>query len=468
MLFTLGLLLLLTPFPSLQSTSNERRNSPGSDVTKPSAVFTPSKQKTTAAPAKQTVRTTLKPNTVNQTVSPTPATSKSKPSPSVIQTTLSVAVKTTPTSGTIAYKDKHTVTVNQTVSTKSPSAAEVKVLRDKPATAGALNLQSASTKSASTHSAKTTKDKLQPVLNHTVAVKSPSASDGKSPKEKPAPTGGPTLQSASTKSASTNSFKPAKDKLQPVLNQTVTVRSPSVSDGKTAKDKPAPPVVQNVQSTSPKTGAASSQKAAKHKPATSVNQTVVDKSPSSSDTKKAEAVPVVPMKNTTAGGALGASSNQTAVNKAVAPKDRPAAAQPIQVVVSDGCQSGSSKEQELKLKPGAPLVMTHKISLLPGGCSGECETEMTALKERVARLEREMSSLKDNCRIFRFYFIQDLICSFKNLLLFLSLTGPCSVNCPNDCSDNGECQKGKCICQQGFTGQDCSKCVQGAECSKSK
>ncbi|XP_029695273.1 tenascin-N isoform X3 [Takifugu rubripes] len=441
MLFTLGLLLLLTPFPSFQSTSNERRNPTGSDVTKLNAAFTPSKPKTTAAPPKQAVPTTLKPSTVNQTVLPAPATAKSKPSPSVIQTTPSVAVKSTPASGTIANKDKHAVAVNQTVSTKSPSATNVKVLRDKPATAGALNLQSASTKSASNHSAKTTKDKLQPVLNQTVTVKPPLANDGKSPKEKTAPTGGPTLQSASTRSASTNSIKTTKDKLQPVLNQTVTVKSSSTSDGKTAKDKPAPPVVQNVQSTSPKTDPASGQKVAKNKSAPSVNQTVVDKSPSSSDAKKVAAVPAAPTKNITAGGSAVTSANQAASNsKDITPKEKPAAAQQIQVVISDGCESVNIKEQELKLKPGAPLVMTHKISLLPGGCSGGCETEMSALKERVARLEKEMSSLKDNC--------------------------PCSVNCPNDCSGNGECQKGKCVCQQGFMGPDCSNCAQGAECIK--
>ncbi|XP_054477206.1 tenascin [Anoplopoma fimbria] len=84
--------------------------------------------------------------------------------------------------------------------------------------------------------------------------------------------------------------------------------------------------------------------------------------------------------------------------------------------------------------------MTHKISLLPGGCTGGCETEMSALKGRLARLEREMSSLKEKC--------------------------PCSANCPNDCSGNGECEKGKCICQQGFMGPDCSKCAHGAECNK--
>ncbi|XP_078109288.1 tenascin [Sander vitreus] len=83
--------------------------------------------------------------------------------------------------------------------------------------------------------------------------------------------------------------------------------------------------------------------------------------------------------------------------------------------------------------------MTHKISLLPGGCTGGCEAEMSALKGRVARLEREMSSIKEKC--------------------------PCSANCPNDCSGNGECEKGKCICQQGFMGPDCSKCAQGAECN---
>lgn len=408
MLFTLGLLLLLTPFPSMQSTSNDRINIAGSNMTKPNAGLTLSKPKTTAAPPKQADRTTLKPNTVSQTVLPTPATTKSKPSPSVIQTTPSAAVKSASASGTIANKDRHTVAVNQTVSTKSPSSADVKVLRDKPATAGALNLQSASTKSASIHSAKAAKDKLQSVLNQTVTLKPPPASDAKSPKEKPAPTGGPTLQSASTKSAKTT-----KDKLQPVLNQTVTVKAPSASDGKTAKDKPAPPVVQNLQSTSPKTGSASSQKAAKSKLAVSVNQTVVGKPFTASDVKKVAAVAAVLTKNTTAGGSVGASANQS---KALAPKEMPAAAQPIQVVISDGCESGSSKEQELKLKPGAPLVMTHKISLLPGGCSGRCETEMTALKERVARLEREMSFFKDNCRTFCFFLVQLVTFSFNNLL----------------------------------------------------
>ncbi|XP_061674834.1 tenascin-like [Syngnathoides biaculeatus] len=84
--------------------------------------------------------------------------------------------------------------------------------------------------------------------------------------------------------------------------------------------------------------------------------------------------------------------------------------------------------------------MTHKINLMSGGCAGGCEAEMVEMKKRLARLEREMSLLKNKC--------------------------PCSANCPNDCSGNGECQKGKCICQDGFKGPDCSNCAQGAECRK--
>ena len=300
MLFTLGLLLLLTPFPSFQSPTNERRDSPGSDMTKPNAIFTPSKPKTTVALAKQTARPTLKPNTVNQTVLSTPATAKNKPAPAVIQTNAAAA------SGTITNKDKHTASSDQTVLARSPST------KDKPALTGT---QSASTKSASASGAKTTKDKLQPAANQTVSIKSPST-------------------------------RP--------------------------KDKPA---VQNVQTTSLKSAPVSGTKTTKNKPTASVNQTVVSKSPSTADLKNSK-------------------GNQTTISK-----DKPAPTQPLKVVISDGCDSSNTKEQELKLKPGAPLVMTHKISLLPGGCAGGCESEMTALKERVARLEREMTSLKDKCRI---------------------------------------------------------------------
>ncbi|XP_068179859.1 tenascin-R [Antennarius striatus] len=394
MLFTVGLFLLITPFPSFQLTINERRNSTGSNANNPNAVFTLSKPKTTAAFAKQTIRPSLKPNTVNQTVSPTLSHTKTKASPALIQTTPSATVKSTPPTATNQNKEKHTVSVSQTASSKSLSASE-----------------------------------------------------GKSNKDKPAPTAAPNLQSASTNLDPASGVKTTKEKLQPEVNQTVSKKSHSTGNGSVAKDKPAPTVIQNVQSTSPKSAPASGAKTTKNKPTASINQTVVAKPPPTSDVKGSKDKPAptlaqtaIPAGSTAVKDKVTSSANQTTVNKAPTTKEKPAPAQPINVVIRDGCDSSNTKEQEVKLKPGTPLVMTHKISLLPGGCSGECDSEMTALKERVARLEREMSSLKDKC--------------------------PCSANCPKDCSGHGECEKGKCICEHGFIGPDCSKCSQGAECNK--
>lgn len=357
-------------------------------MTKPNAVFTLSKPKTTAVPAKQTVHSTLKPNTVNQTVVPTLGTNQKPP-------TVGATVKAS--SGSIANKDKHLISANQTVLAKTPSASEVKASKDKPAHTGAA--QSASTKSASASGAKTTKDKLQPSVNQTVSVKSPSTSNGKAAKDKPAPTVVQNVQSTSNKPAPTSSTKTTKNKPTASVNQTVIAKSPTTSEVK-SKDRPALTKVQTVLLTPAKAATV----ADKDKVTASVNQTTSIKAPSTTT------------------------------------KEKPAPSQPIKVVISDGCDSSNAKGQELKLKPGAPLVMTHKISLVPGGCTGGCEAEMAALKGRVARLEKEMSSLKEKC--------------------------PCSANCPNDCSGNGDCEKGKCVCQQGFTGVDCSKCTQGAECNK--
>ncbi|XP_035496815.2 tenascin isoform X1 [Scophthalmus maximus] len=410
MLFTLGLLLLLTPFPSFQATTNEKRNSTGSYVTKPNAVFTLSKPKTTSTLTKQTVRPTLKPNTVNQTSLPAPATNqkpptvnatattKSKASP-VIQTTPSAALKTATASGALTNKDKHTVPVNHTVTAKSPSAGEVKASKDKPAPTGSQN--------APASGAKTTKDKLQPSVNQTVSLRSPSASDGKIAKDKPAPTVVQNVQSTSSKSAPASGAKTTKNKPTASVNQTVVAKSSSTGDVKNSKDKPAPAAVPTLLSTPAKPATASGSAANKDKVTASANRTAVIKAPTSTSTTT---------------------------------KEKPAPSQPIKVVISDGCDSTKATEREMKLKPGAPLVMTHKISLLSGGCDGGCDAEMAALKGRVARLEKEMSLLKDNC--------------------------PCSANCPDDCSGNGECEKGKCVCHQGFMGSDCSKCAQGTECNK--
>ncbi|XP_035019522.2 tenascin [Hippoglossus stenolepis] len=397
MLFTLGLLLLLTPFPSLQTTTNEKKNSTGSDVTKANAVFTLSKPKTTSTLPKQTVRPNLKPNTVNQTVLPTPASNQKSPTFNATVTTKSKAspavIQTVAASGTITNKEKHTVAANQTVSAKSPSAGEVKASKDKPAPTGAPNVPSASTKSAPASGAKTPKEKIQPSVNQTVSVKSPSATDGKIAKDKPAPTVVQNVQSTSSKSAPASGAKTTKNKPTASVNQTVVAKSASTGDVKNSKDKPAPTAVQ----TAPSTPA---------KPAT----------------------------------ASGSAADKDKITASATTKEKSALSRPIKVVIGDGCDSNNAKEQEVKLMPGTPLVMTHKISLVAGGCDGGCETEMDALKGRVARLEREMSLLKDKC--------------------------PCSANCPDDCSGNGECEKGKCVCHQGFMGPDCAKCAQGTECHK--
>ncbi|XP_029360614.1 tenascin [Echeneis naucrates] len=407
MLFTLGLLLLLTPFPSFQTPTNERRDSTGSNGTKANAVLTPSKPKTTSTLSRHTVRPTLKPNTVNRTVSPTLATNqktptvnaivthKGKGSPAVIQTTPAGAVNAAGASGTNAIKDKNNVSVNQTVSGKSLSISELKASKDKPSATEAPTTTQAPTKPVTTSGAKIAKDKLQPSVNQTVSLRNPSTTDGKIAKEKVAHTVIQNVQSTPTKSALASAAKTTKNKPAASLNQTVAVKTPSAGNLKNSKNKPANNAVQSPVATSAKADAAVT---------TSANRTVVVKTPTTTT------------------------------------KEKPAPSQPIKVLISDGCDQSKGKEQELKLKPGAPLVMTHKISLLPGGCKGECNVEMTALKERLTRLEKEMSLLKEKC--------------------------PCSTSCPNNCNGNGECEKAKCVCHQGFTGSDCSKCTSGTECHK--
>ncbi|XP_041844610.1 tenascin [Melanotaenia boesemani] len=393
MLFTLGLLLLLTPFPSFQTTTNEKRDGTGSDVAKAHAVYTLSKPKTTAARTKQVVHSTLKPNTVSLTVLPSPASNqkpstvnataatKSRPGSVVIQTTPSSTLKVTTASGTLTNKDKQ-VSGNHTVQAKTTSNREVKATKERPALTGAPNVHSTTPPLVTRD--KATKDKPQQSANHTASVKSTSTSDGKTAKDKPAPTAGQNVQSTSIKSTPASGTKTTKNKPAASVNQTVVHYTPPTSDME-SKDKPAPTKVQTVLSAPVKVD--------KDKVTDSKNHTTQIRLPSS------------------------------------ASKEKPPPSQPITVVISDGCDSSHGKEQEIKLKPGTPLVMTHKINLQPGGCTGGCEAEMAALKGRVARLEREMSSLKEKC--------------------------PCSANCPNNCGSNGECEKGKCICQQGFIGPDC-------------
>lgn len=90
-------------------------------------------------------------------------------------------------------------------------------------------------------------------------------------------------------------------------------------------------------------------------------------------------------------------------------KDKPPPSSPIKVVISEGCiqkesqkdtvNSSKVQETELSLKLGSPLVMTHHISLVSGSCTGGCEAEMAALKDRVEILEKEMAALRKKCKI---------------------------------------------------------------------
>lgn len=367
MLFTLGLLLLLTPLPSLQSPTTERRNLTESDVTKPNTVLTLSRPKTTVSLPKQTARPTMKPNTVNLTVAPTPATSKSKAGPPTIQTTPSAVVKSTLGSGNVSNKAKPTVSVIQTFSTKSPAIGDVKPSIDKLVPTARPNVPTASAKSAAASSAKINRDSPQPAVNQTVSVRSPPTSDGKTAKDKSAATAVQNVQPLTAKTATASGVQTVKAKPSASVNQTTGVKTAPTSvptDIKISKEKPVTTAVHSVQPTLVKDAASAAPAAEKDKGTSSSTNPTPSSKPSASR------------------------------------KENPGPKQPIKVVISDGCESSKNKEQELQLKPGAPLVMTHKISLVPGGCTGECSSEMTALKERMARLEREMSSLKENCRIF--------------------------------------------------------------------
>ncbi|XP_050987810.1 tenascin [Labeo rohita] len=157
-------------------------------------------------------------------------------------------------------------------------------------------------------------------------------------------------------------------------------------------------------------------------------------------------------------------------------KPKPADSSPVKVVITDGCVPQESqtdvgnvtkvRETELSLNPGSPLVMTHHINLVQGACTGSCETEMAALRDRVEFLEKEMAAIKNMC-------VQcseeqcpkncsgQGKCEEGNCICFQGFSGPdCSGKpCPANCNKKGKCVKGKCVCQTGYTGPDCSKAV---------
>ncbi|XP_077577990.1 uncharacterized protein LOC144199957 [Stigmatopora nigra] len=469
MLFTLGLLLLLTPFASLQTTTNQKKNATGNTLTKTNGALTVPKTNPTSI--KLTSRPTLNLNT-NQTVLPTPLPNQKPP---VINATASTRTR----------KDKPIVSVTKTSLGKSTTAGDIKVTKDNSGPTGTLNNQPTSTRSASVNSTKTTKDKLQVFVNQTASEKFPSATNGKIAKVKPGPTGVQNIQSISTKLAGGTN----KINSEPSANQTVVEKSPSAAEVKNHKEKPTHTVkitlstptkasttngsvavkektmgsdhqtgaVKDLKNskvksnstvhtpTHSKVSAANTSAIAKPQPTAFADPSIVAKSPSNGDVKNTKDKPQLKDQNAheisvVKDSAL-AAANQPSVNKAPSnTKLKTASAQPLNVGITKDCESSNTKVHEVSLKPGTPLVMTHKINLMPGACAGNCESEIGDLKGRLAKLEREMSLLKDKC--------------------------PCSANCPNDCNGNGECQKGKCFCQDGFMGPDCRNCAHGAACQK--
>lgn len=73
--------------------------------------------------------------------------------------------------------------------------------------------------------------------------------------------------------------------------------------------------------------------------------------------------------------------------------------QPIKLVISDTCAQDGAREREIDLDPDSPLVLTHQIRLVPGSGSacGQCELDFAALRDRIERLEKEVSDLREKC-----------------------------------------------------------------------
>ncbi|XP_029976851.1 LOW QUALITY PROTEIN: mucin-4 [Salarias fasciatus] len=149
----------------------------------------------------------------------------------------------------------------------------------------------------------------------------------------------------------------------------------------------------------------------------------------------------------------------------------------IKVIISEGWSSqGDSSDsshaaKELDLSPGSPLVLTHKIKLVPSGpgsLSGSgtgsgscgCEAEFAALRERVENLEREVSALRAKCGE-----PEGNCCTSRESKGAGCSIQPDQTGCVNECSDQGRCVGGRCVCFPGFTGPDCGRSDCPGNCS---
>uniref|UniRef100_A0A8C2JCK6 Tenascin C n=1 Tax=Cyprinus carpio TaxID=7962 RepID=A0A8C2JCK6_CYPCA len=119
------------------------------------------------------------------------------------------------------------------------------------------------------------------------------------------------------------------------------------------------------------------------------------------------------------------------------------------------------------------IVFTHRINIPKQACS--CDNHMPDLKDilnRLEMLEAEVSSLREQCTSGTGCCAGEVTtkpyCSGRGNYSTETCSCVCEpgwkgVNCsepecPNFCQDQGRCEDSKCICFEGFGGEDCKDC----------